>query len=162
MGFMQRLWFENQTRRVGSLIAVPTRLLGHAAGQVPTHGLWWDLSPAKDYFDAEVGAIICPPIPIKRWNRLQINLPGQVRLDASVNDPRFDPSVYIGPAKRKPQRGKKPSLADVKKERSANGSRKPEVRQGKQPAAPRGKQKPHAKKNWVARGGDRVKVRASA
>ena len=126
MGFMQKLWFDNQVRYVQgnngrALFAVPTRLMGQAAGRIPTHGLWWDLSPAADYFDPEVGAIICPPIRIGRWDKFQINLPGQVRLDATVSDPRFNPSPFNG---RKPKRH---TLDAIKQER-AGKKRKPRKR----------------------------------
>ena len=71
-------------------MAFPTKLMGAAATRVEAQGLWWDLRPAIKHWDAQVGAIVFPPIRIRQWHGFKINLPGAIRLDATVQDPRFE------------------------------------------------------------------------
>jgi len=100
LGFVQKLWFDNQATPVDTgsgrhVYAFPTSLIGQAAGKIRTHGLWWDLSAAKKHLRPELGAIVFPSIRIKQWDQFQVDLPGQIRLDARVDDPRFDPECTM-------------------------------------------------------------------
>jgi hypothetical protein len=88
-GFLQRIWFENQAisiKETPDQILIPCELVSHLCRDFQPVGLWWDLTDSLDHFDAELEAIILPPIP-RTWAE-------QLRFESNI-----DVDLNAGPAK---------------------------------------------------------------
>lgn len=84
-GFLHRIWFENQAisiQETPGQVLIPCELVSHACRDVQPVGLWWDLTDSLDHFDAELEAIILPPVPQVRHQRLRFEMNGDVDLNA--------------------------------------------------------------------------------
>jgi hypothetical protein len=71
------------------LILFPNELVSIAARKLRPVGIWWDILPSYHYLNAELEAVVLPPVRLRRWDELRRNLPGDVLLNASIVDPRL-------------------------------------------------------------------------
>jgi hypothetical protein len=81
------LWFQHQLVRLPSrpdLVMVPANLVSHAVRRFEPRELWWDTAPALPHYDWEIQAAMLPPVPLHRWNRLHLVMPGDVAVDARL------------------------------------------------------------------------------
>lgn len=93
VGRLQQAWFQAQGLRLSArpgLAFYPSALVAPAVRDVPPLELWWDLAPAEAYTTNERGldAAVFPPIPLRRWDDLRLDLCG-IDVDAGIGDPRF-------------------------------------------------------------------------
>lgn len=87
------LWFDHEIIRLPSqpgMVLVPADLVANVAAVVPPMELWWDTAPMLPHYDWEIQAAVLPPVPMRRWNDLQMTLSGEVAVNAKIGDPRWD------------------------------------------------------------------------
>jgi len=102
IGLLQRIWFQQQGLRhptAPNQILFPAALAAAACHDIQPLGVWWDFSPTAVHFDSDTATYILPPIPLKHWDHLRIQLPGNIHLNAGIGDPRFD-SAFLRPFPR--------------------------------------------------------------
>jgi len=103
VGLFQQAWFEHQAvvdADAPGQILWPSDLVGLAAKGIEPTGIWWDICPAGRFTDSDLDAIVFPPLRVHEWDKLRFSLPGDVALDAGINDDRFDRRVGRGELKK--------------------------------------------------------------
>lgn len=102
-----RLWFERQLVTIQpDFVHIPSDLAALAArGRTVDGTLYWDLSPALDYYHEAADAFIFPTIRMRTWWDFAGVLPGEVRFDLTPVDARFLP--HVSSPKKAPKRKKR-------------------------------------------------------
>ncbi|HZZ42848.1 MAG TPA: hypothetical protein VFE58_07910 [Tepidisphaeraceae bacterium] len=92
LDYLRQLWFTQQGIRLPEdpeHVLFPADLVALACQDLPPSGLYWDLTPCIGGFLMQSEAFLLPPVRITHWDRLLLSLPGDIRVDAGVSDPRF-------------------------------------------------------------------------
>jgi hypothetical protein len=106
LAILRSAWFHAQGVRLPEdpgHVLFPADLVAPACADVRPAGLWWDLTGCVDRggeFLAEAEAFVLPPVRLVGWDRLSLALPGEVRVDAAVGDPRFRAEPGVRPPKK--------------------------------------------------------------
>jgi hypothetical protein len=85
--FLKRIWFENQAITIPEMpdqILIPCELVSYACRNIQPLALWWDLTDSLEHFDAELEAILLPPLHRNHPDELRLELNGDLLLNAGV------------------------------------------------------------------------------
>lgn len=87
-----RSWFERQMEElVDGFHYWPLALVEPMAIAASDNaGLFWQASEALEYFREDCGALVLPPIPIRKWYELEGTLPGAVRFDLHPASEKYE------------------------------------------------------------------------
>lgn len=95
VGFMQKLWFFSKGVRLHGhpdKVFYSADLASPAAYSFRPLDLWWDVTESEPYMQGTLEAAVFPPVPLARWDKLKLTLPGDVLLDARIVHPCFTAS----------------------------------------------------------------------
>jgi hypothetical protein len=94
LSLLQELWLRHQAVMHEDLgehqFLLPAELASFVGRKIRPIGLFWDFGRSSEFWDERTCSSIFPALRLRNWDYLRHSFTGDVLVDASVADPRFD------------------------------------------------------------------------